>query len=108
MLNLYDQSIASYDDSFGVEDLNNPLHPRMHKLHHNLRMIIDGPDGTDIQGCIQSAATIGAIAAVIAAYTGGIAAEAAESAVTEILKACLGASCSVSFKDDYNWVYWNV
>ncbi|EMN1925683.1 hypothetical protein RVV18_000026 [Burkholderia ambifaria] len=108
MATLYDKVIASYDDSFGVENLDNPLHPKMHKLHHDLRMVIDGPDGKDVSNCLGQAAIVGAIAAVIAAYTGGAAAALAEQAATETLIGCLGADCSIGFPSTTNWIYWNV
>jgi hypothetical protein len=108
MATLYDQVIASYDDSFGIENIDNPLHPKMHKLHHDLRMVIAGPDGKGVQNCLGQAAIVGAIAAVIAAYTGGAAAAAAEEAAKDTLLGCLGADCEVSFPNTSHWIYWNI
>ena len=107
---IYHQDIASYDDSWGqIGWCSFPLHPKMHKLHHTLTLIIEGPDSAAIQNCVQQAAVAGLIAAIVAAYaTGGLALSAAISAFVAQLQSCLGNSFSVRVDDHSEWEEWCV
>ena len=119
MARLYDQVVATYDDSFqptGTIHWGNsgglipvPIpHVEMKKLHHELHLVIDGPDGSDVSGCIQSAAFVGLIAGVVAGYaTGGAALPAAEDAAVAALLGCLGGKSSASFEDNSHWITWD-
>ena len=116
---LYDHVIASYDDSQqptgtihwiqsgGFISVPVP-HVEMKKLAHELRLVIEGPDGTDVIGCVQQAAFVGLLAGVVAGYlTGGAGIAAGEEAAVEMLTACLGSKCTARFDNDSHWVTWD-
>jgi hypothetical protein len=116
---LYDNVVASYDDSVqptgtihwgqtgGLIPLPVP-HVEMKKLHHELHLIISGPDGSDVSGCVRGAAFVGLLAGLITAYTtGGLALPAAEQAAIAALLACLGDKFQANFQDESHWVTWD-
>jgi hypothetical protein len=116
---LYDHVIATFDDSIqptgtihwgksgGLIPVPIP-HVEMKKLHHELHLVIYGPNGADVSHCLQSAAVIGLIAGVVAAYTtGGAALPAAEAAFVAALEGCLGANFSATFNDQSHWITWD-
>ena len=106
---VYDQSIASFDDSFqptGVEWDGIVPHMKMKKLHHDLHLVIDGPDGADIKKCLVGAAEAGMVAVVSAYITGGTAIVAAEGIFLGVLGGCLGADFSARLDDRSHWVNW--
>ena len=119
MARLYDHVIATYDDSIqptgtihwgksgGLIPVPIP-HVEMKKLHHELHLVIDGPDGADVSGCVQTAAFVGLLAGLLAAYaTGGAGLAAAESAATEVLVGCLGSKFQARFDNQSHWITWD-
>lgn len=99
------QSLAAFDDSFqptGTIHWHNdgPFgtptpHVEMKKLHHELTLVVEGPDEARIRSCINQAIAAGLIAAIAAAFaTGGLALQAAISAALTALTACLGNNFS--------------
>lgn len=116
---LYDHVIAPFDDSIqptgtihwtksgGFIPVPIP-HAEMKKLAHELHLIIEGPDGSDVGGCVQSAAFVGLLAGLVATcLTGGAALPAAEAAAVTMLLACLGDKFSARFDNQSHWVYWD-
>ena len=99
---LHDHSIASLDDSQQPTGTIHwtqsgglipvPVsHVEMKKLHHELRLVINGPDGADVSACVNQAAFAGLLAGLVAAYvTGGAGIPAAEAAAITTLTNCLG------------------
>jgi len=112
---LYDSIVARFDDSIQPTGTIHwsggfpPVpHVEMKKLSHELHLVIEGPDGSDVTRCVTNAAIMGGLAAVVAAYcTGGAALPAAEAAFTSVLAQCLGDSFNVKFDDHSNWVFWD-
>ena len=116
---LYDHRVASFDDSIqptgtihwgksgGLIPVPIP-HVEMKKLHHELHLVINGPNGADVSNCVQNAAVVGLLTAVVVAYaTGGAATAAAEAAFTGALEGCLGAHFSATFQDHSHWITWD-
>lgn len=107
---IYRQVIASFDDSFqptGRTKFDPWPHIEMKKLHHELELIIEGPDEQKIRDCVTRAAAAGLIAAIVAAFaTGGAALPAAISAFLAALESCLGNSFTVRIENHSHWVYW--
>lgn len=104
------RDLASYDDSIqptGATKFDPWPHLEMKKLHHNLVLIVEGPDEAHIRDCINKAIAAGLIAAIIAACaTLGAALPAAISAFMKALGLCLGAGFTVKVEDQSHWVYW--
>lgn len=105
------QDLAVYDDSFQptgkVRWEGLVPHFEMKKLRHTLTLTVTGPDRARIEDCIRQAATVGLIAAIIAAYTtGGLALGVAISAFTAKLTDCLGDSFSIAIDNNSHWIYW--
>ena len=109
---LYDHDLASYDDSHqptgGVKGF--PPHFEFKKLHHILRLVVEGPDNTQqaVNDAVNRALQDGLIAALVAAFVSGGAAAipAAEAAVVTSLNNSLGNLYNISVKSDSNWVFW--
>ncbi len=119
MVVLYDQVVASFDDSIqptgtihwgtsgGLVPVPVP-HVEMKKLHHELHLVINGPSGADVTNCIRSAAFVGLLAGVVAAYaTAGAGIAAAEAVAITSLTACLGGQFNVGFQDNTQWITWD-
>lgn len=119
MVTLYNNVIASYDDSQqptgtihwttsgGLIPVPVP-HVEMKKLRHELRLIIEGPEGTDVSNCVQQAAFVGLLAGIVAAYlAGGVGVAAGEEAAITVLTACLGSKCNVRFDNSSEWITWD-
>ena len=104
------RDLASYDDSIqptGATKFDPWPHLEMKKLHHNLVLIVEGPDEAHIRDCINKAIAAGLIAAIIAACaTLGAALPAAIAAFMKALGLCLGAGFTVKVEDQSHWVYW--
>ncbi len=95
---IYSQVIASYKDDFTLVYLTDPAHPKMHKAHNDVTLVIKGPDGKKVEPYLRDAGITEALAAVSAAYIGGSPATAAEDAAKTALLRCLGVECSVDFR----------
>jgi hypothetical protein len=123
---LYDHVIASFDTeikptgkvNWEIHHPKGPLgiplpprpipHPGMTKLHHELHLVINGPDGSDVSKCVQSVVTGPLLAALIVAYDvtkGGL--KAAEDAVLTPLQACLGQGFAANFNDYATLQIWD-
>jgi hypothetical protein len=104
------QHLASYDDSFqptGNTKFDPWPHAQMKKLHHDLVLIVSGPDAARIRSCIDKAVTAGLLAAIIAAISSlGAALPAAIAAFLAELESCLGNSFSVRIENQSHWEYW--
>lgn len=104
------ESLGSYDDSFqptGNTKFDPWPHIEMKKLHHDLVLIVEGPDDQKIRDCIAKAAAAGLVAAIVAALiTGGAALAAAISAFIAALEQCLGSAFTVRVEDQSHWIYW--
>ncbi|MDP2372451.1 hypothetical protein [Reyranella sp.] len=104
------RNLASYDDSIqptGATRFDPWPHFEMKKLHHNLVLIVEGPDEAHILDCINKAIAAGLLAAIVAACaTLGAALPAAISAFMKALGLCLGAGFTVKVEDQSHWVYW--
>jgi hypothetical protein len=104
------QHLASYDDSIqptGRTKFDPWPHFEMKKLHHDLVLIVSGPDEAKIRTCINQAIAAGLLAAIIAAIsTFGAALPAAISAFIASLEGCLGNSFSVRIENQSHWEYW--
>jgi hypothetical protein len=107
---IINQHIASYDDSFqptGATKFDPWPHIQMKKLHHDLTLVVEGPDEARIRDCINKALAAGLIAAIVAACaTLGAALPAAISAFLKMLTACLGSGFTVRMEDRSHWEYW--
>lgn len=107
---IHRQIIASFDDSFqptGRTKFDPWPHLEMKKLHHELELVVEGPDESKIKDCIARAAAAGLIAAIIAALaTGGAALPAAISAFLAALQNCLGNHFTVRIDNHSHWEYW--
>jgi len=104
------QHLASYDDSFqptGNTKFDPWPHAQMKKLHHDLVLIVSGPDEARIRSCINKAVAAGLLAAIVAAIsTLGAALPAAISAFLAELENCLGNSFGVRIENQSHWEYW--
>lgn len=104
------QIIASFDDSIqptGRTRFDPWPHIEMKKLHHELELIVEGPDEAKIRDCIQKAIAAGLIAAILAAFiTGGAALPAAISTFLAELHRCLGNGFSARVENHSHWIYW--
>ena len=104
------QHLASYDDSFqptGNTKFDPWPHAEMKKLHHDLVLIVSGPDEARIRSCINKAVAAGLLAAIVAAIsTLGAALPTAISAFLAELESCLGNSFSVRIENQSHWEYW--
>jgi hypothetical protein len=107
---IHRQTIASFDDSIqptGRTKWDPWPHLEMKKLHHELELVVEGPDEAQIISCIKKAAAAGLIAAIVAAFvTGGAALPAAISAFLTELERCLGNKFSARVDNHSHWVYW--
>ncbi len=104
------RDLASYDDSIqptGGTKFDPWPHFEMKKLHHNLVLIIEGPDEAQIKDCVAKAIAAGLIAAIVAAcVTLGAALPTATAALIKVLTACLGRGFTVKIEDQSHWEYW--
>jgi hypothetical protein len=102
--------LGSYDDSFqptGRVKFDPFPHVEMKKLHHDLTLIVTGPDEARIRSCINEAIAAGLLAAIVAALaTLGAALPAAISAFLARLEGCLGQSFSARIENQSHWEYW--
>jgi hypothetical protein len=107
---IHRQTIATFDDSIqptGRTKFDPWPHLEMKKLHHELELIVEGPDEAQIVSCIRKAAAAGLIAAIVAAFiTGGAALPAAISAFLTELKNCLGDTFTARVDNHSHWEYW--
>ncbi|MGY3695007.1 hypothetical protein ACVIGA_005087 [Bradyrhizobium sp. USDA 3240] len=107
---IHRQIIASFDDSFqptGRTKFDPWPHLEMKKLHHELELVVEGPDEQKIKDCVARAAAAGLIAAIIAAFaTGGAAMPAAISAFLAALQTCLGNNFIARIDNHSHWEYW--
>lgn len=101
------ERLASYDDSFNIHSSCNWLSIKMKKLRHELTLVIEGPDASEIHNCINSALGAGLVAAIIAVYaTGGAALHSAIGAFVAQLQSCLSTHYTVKIEDKSHWIYW--
>jgi hypothetical protein len=104
------QHLISYDDSIqptGRTKFDPLPHFEMKKLHHDLVLIVTGPDEARIRACIQRAIGEGLLAAIVAAVaTLGAALPAAIAAFIASLEGCLGSSFEVRVENQSHWEYW--
>ena len=110
---LIDDVIASYDDSFqptGGTRFDPWPHMEMKKLHHELHLVVEGPENTTdaARGCVNRAMSAGLIAAVGTAFLGvGLGAtQAAWEAASAALIDCLGDAYSIRLDDHSDFVTW--
>lgn len=101
------QLLASYDDSQQPIGFCGGFSVRMKKLVHTLTLYIYGPSESDARNCVNNAAGIGLIAAIIAAFaTGGGAFSAAISSFIASLENCLGDKFTIKIDDSSHWEEW--
>ena len=111
--------LGSYDDSTqptgtihwkndGPFGIPNP-HIEMKKLHHDVDIVIEGPDQEKIEACLKQALTAGVLAAIAGAIaTGGLGgASAGIAAAQAALISCLGAAFSVRIDTSSHWIFWD-
>ena len=110
---LVDDVIASFDDSFqptGATKFDPWPHVQMKKLHHELHLIIEGPDdgAAAARNCLNQALAAGLIAAVGTAFLGvGLGATAAAwEAASATLINCLGGNFNARLDDRSHWEEW--
>lgn len=110
---LVNDVIGSYDDSFqptGNTKFDPWPHAEMKKLHHELHLVIEGPDegAAAARNCLNQAASLGLIAAIGAAFLGiGLGAtDAAWKAASAVLTNCLGSTFSARLEDQSHWETW--
>ena len=119
---LFNHSISSYDDSHqptgtvhwrndGPFGLPNP-HPEWKRLHHELFLIIEGPDDLRdaVIGCINQGAVAAALAVLAAAFLGaGLGATGpAFEAFRAVFTACIGSALEVRIEDHSDWIFWDM
>ena len=107
------RELGAFEDSFqptGRTKFGNWKHPvsaEMKKLHHDLVLVVEGPDEGKIHSCVNEAVAAGLIAAIAAAFaTGGAALPAAIAAFLASLEECLGAAYTARVDNSSHWEYW--
>jgi hypothetical protein len=84
-------------------------HIEMTKTHHELHLIIEGPEGSDVTRCLQDATFAPLLPAIVTAYIAfGAGLSAAEDAALAPLRACLGNPITAQFVDQTAQVTWDV
>lgn len=111
---VFNDVIAVFDDSFqptgNVKNEGISLHVEMKKLRHELRLVVEGPEGAGdaLKVCLEDAALKSMIAAVAASFIGigTSATTAAWSAASQALKVCLGDMFELKLDDRSEWITW--
>jgi hypothetical protein len=83
-------------------------HPEMKKHHHELHLIINGPDGSDVTHCVQTAVTAAQVTALVAAVAAGAGWDAVKQSIEDSLQACLGQGFAANVEDHDSWPTWLV